>query len=155
MQAQRGFSLIEVLVTVFILSIGLLGVAALQTNALRFGQDGYLRSVATLQANDIADRMRANQAGVSAGSYNSISGAGSNPSCSGTCTSAQIAARDHYQWNLDNANLLPSGEGQVAGNNGTFTVTVYYDAHRTGATGKNCGTNPNVDLACVRISFSM
>lgn len=58
---QRGFSLMEVLVAVMVLAIGLLGLAALQTQGIRFNQDAYTRSQATMLAFDIMDRMRANR----------------------------------------------------------------------------------------------
>ena len=51
----------EVLVTVFVLSIGMLGMAALQTQSLRWSTDAYSRSQATTLAYDIIDRMRANR----------------------------------------------------------------------------------------------
>ena len=62
--AMEGFSLIEVLVALFVLSIGLLGLAALQTTGLRFSHQSYERTQATLQAYDIIDRMRTNKSGT-------------------------------------------------------------------------------------------
>ena len=67
---EKGFSLIEVLVALLVLSIGLLGLAALQTTSLKYNTDSYTRTQATLLAYDIMDRMRSNLAGVSAGNYN-------------------------------------------------------------------------------------
>lgn len=59
--AQRGFSLIEVLVAMLILAIGLLGLAALQTQGVRFNHDAYVRTSATVLAYDIVDKMRLNR----------------------------------------------------------------------------------------------
>ena len=56
-----GFTLIEVLVSVFILAVGLLGFAALQLTAINNNQEGYFKSQATIIAQDIASRMRANR----------------------------------------------------------------------------------------------
>lgn len=58
--AQRGFTLVEILVTVVLISVGLLGVAALQLTTLRGNQDAYVRSQASVLAGDILDRMRVN-----------------------------------------------------------------------------------------------
>lgn len=58
---QRGFSLIEVLVAMLILAIGLLGLAALQTQGVRFNHDAYVRTSATVLAYDIVDKMRLNR----------------------------------------------------------------------------------------------
>jgi len=59
---QRGFTLVEVLVTVIIMSIGLLGVAGLQLASMRSNHSAYLRTQATLAAYDLVDRMRADPA---------------------------------------------------------------------------------------------
>ena len=56
-----GFTLIEVLVTLLILAIGLLGVAALQFRGLQYNQDAYVRSQVSFLAYDISDRMRMNR----------------------------------------------------------------------------------------------
>ena len=55
---QRGFSLVEVLVAMLVLAIGLLGLAALQTQGVRFNHDAYVRTSATNLAADILDAMR-------------------------------------------------------------------------------------------------
>ena len=59
---ERGFSLIEVLVTIAILMIGLLGLAALQTNATVAELEAYQRSQALVLVQDMADRIAANKA---------------------------------------------------------------------------------------------
>ena len=58
---QQGFSLIEVLVTIAILMIGLLGLAALQTNATVAEMEAYQRSQALVLVQDLADRIAANK----------------------------------------------------------------------------------------------
>jgi type IV pilus assembly protein PilV len=67
--ALAGFTLLEVLVALFVLAIGLLGLAMLQTTGLRFNTNSYSRSQATYVAYDIIDRMRANKAGFTNGDY--------------------------------------------------------------------------------------
>lgn len=64
MKAETGFSLIEVLITLLILAIGLMGVAALQFRGLQYNQDAYTRSQVNVLLYDIADRMRLNSANV-------------------------------------------------------------------------------------------
>lgn len=65
----RGFSLIEVLIALLVLAVGLLGLAFLQAAGLRFNNDSYMRSQATLLAYDLVDRMRANRKAAMAGAY--------------------------------------------------------------------------------------
>ncbi len=66
---KNGFTLIEVLISLFVLSVGLLGLAALQATSMASNTDSYVRTQATLIAYDIVDKMRANPSGVAAGGY--------------------------------------------------------------------------------------
>lgn len=56
-ETSRGFTLLEALIAVVILSVGLLGVAAMQLKSLQFSQNSYQRSVAISQANDAVERL--------------------------------------------------------------------------------------------------
>ena len=118
---------------------GFLAVAGLQSVALSNNHSAFLRSQAVVQAHDMSDRMYANTVGVQAGSYNAISGIPNNPPVCLTnvapehasldalsCTPAQMATFDAWEWNTANANLLPSGTGTVAGpnGNGVYTITL-------------------------------
>lgn len=127
---HRGFSLLEVLVTVVVLSVGLLGIAALQLKSLRFTYDSNLFYLASQQANDMADRMRANRQGVIAGAYNNLSTVGvTNPGCVSTgCSTAQMAQVDAFEWGTSLKSLLPSGTGTVKGSgiNSPYTIAVQW-----------------------------
>ena len=59
-QRDDGFSLMEVLIAMLVLAIGLLSLASLQAQSLRFNHDSYVRSQATILAYEIMDKMRAN-----------------------------------------------------------------------------------------------
>lgn len=156
---NNGFTLIEVLIAVLVLSIGLLGLASLQAASLRNNYSSYMRTQALLLANDMADRIRANPTGATAGSYNAI-GPGGLPttapaSCQANgCTSAQMATFDTAAWGTLLNNTLPGGTGSVVGNVGgtVFTVTVMWDDNKTGATGTTCAGGAN-DLTCFAITL--
>ncbi len=125
--SQSGFTLLEILVAIVVLSLGLLGLAGLQAATLRNNQVAYYRAIVIQQTNDIADRIRANQAGAKAGNYNNLTATiPTDPDCvTNSCTASQIATADHSQWNNNNARLLPGGTGTVAsGPGGTFDVTI-------------------------------
>lgn len=147
---QRGFNLLEVLISVVVLSIGLLGIAAMQLKMMRFNHSAHMRSTAIAQVNNMIDRMRANYDGVQAGQYDNISGIPSAPNCS-ECTVSEIAQQDTYIWNTYNNELLPSGQGQVTKSNGKYTITLRWDNNRTGATGLNCSGDDEVDLTCLQV----
>lgn len=114
---QSGFTLLEILVAIVVISLGLLGLAGLQAASLTNNQTAQFRSIATQQAYDMADRMRANLAGVAAGSYDAMgTNTPVNPGCihtAGGCTAANVAVTDHAQWNTTNARVLPNGAGSV------------------------------------------
>lgn len=120
-----GFSLLEALITMVVLIFGLMGMAKMTAVAVSTNHSAYLRSQAVLQAHNMADRMYANNpriynknaADVHADNYAGISAPADtkpSPDCYAvSCTPAQIAAYDAWQWNTANALLLPSGEGSV------------------------------------------
>lgn len=123
-------TLLEVMVALVILSIGLLGLAALQTTGLQFGHQSEQRTQAVIQANDILDRIRANPAGNAAGAYDNVSmgyTATSYASClepTTACTASQTAEYDISEWNKANASLLAQGRGGLAVNAATRIRTV-------------------------------
>lgn len=129
-----GFTLIEVLVTVIVLAIGLLGLAGLQLGGLRYSYSAYQRSQATIMANDIIDRMRANPTVAGTGSYNiSIGTMPGAKSCTGTaanCSATDMANADLYEWKQSLAAVLPSGDGSIVNNGSTFTITIQWDDTR-------------------------
>lgn len=129
-----GFSLIEVLVSLLILSFGLLGLAGLQISGLKSSQMGFIRTQAAQLAYDMGDRMRANSGAATAGTYvgNTSSqgypGAGST-SCVGKdnpCTSSELVDFDKGQWK-SGITLLPGGSGDVTASGDNFTITVCWD----------------------------
>lgn len=138
---SRGFSLMEVLVTVVVLSIGLLGLAGLQMTGMKNNHSAYLRSQATILANDIVDRMRSNRNSALTGAYDTALGTLATApvtSCDGdatdNCTEADMATLDLNQWKNTLANILPSGDGSiartVAGNQTTATIIIQWDDTR-------------------------
>ena len=103
--AQRGATLVEVLVALLVLSIGLLGVAALQVNALQTNQGAHVRSQASVLAYDIADRMRANRAVALAGGYNVL--------YADTPAGGALNQLDLQNWKAALTNTLPTGQGEI------------------------------------------
>jgi type IV pilus assembly protein PilV len=115
----RGFTLIEVLVTLVILSVGLLGMAALHTTNLRNNLDSALRSQASALAADIADRMRANRNAAIAGNYDIAIGATIT-----VVSGSSLADRDKAAWKTLLAQVLPNGDGAVSRSGDVFTISV-------------------------------
>lgn len=132
-RTQHGLTLIEVLVAVVVLSVGLLGVASLQLASLRESNRSNERSLATILAYDIADRMRANIQGTANGKYlisastspdaPTVSGNATaldycrtdftNTSTANICNGSEMAMADIYDWRMTVQNSLPGGVGQI------------------------------------------
>ena len=131
--------MLEVLIAVLVTSFGLLGLAGLTVTGLNSNHGAYLRSIATQQAYDMADRMRANMTGVMNGNYDAITTTiPSDPGCiTSGCSTSQMATYDAFRWNTDNASLLPFGQGTVTRSVNIFTVTISWDESRSGSANKS------------------
>ena len=110
LRRSRGFSLIEVLITILIFAIGLLGLAALQAVSMRSNQSANFRTQATALAYMMIDRMRANGEAVLRGDYLAGMTAGS---CSAAPADTPIAAHDIAAWRQQLACQLPDGRGAI------------------------------------------
>ncbi len=123
--ASRGFSIVEALVALVVLSIGMLGIAALYVESLRAGRSAIYRTQAVNLASDMADRIRANRQGRNSYALPAGAAAPSPQTCSppGTmnCTAQQLAQDDLAQWVASIAAQLPGNGARPA--SGIVTVT--------------------------------
>jgi len=125
---QRGFSLIEVLITLVILAFGLLGLAGMQSVGLKNAQSSQQRSQATMLSYDIVDRMRSNCSAALSGAYN-IGLTATAP------TGSAMPATDVRNWRTTLSSALTAGTGSISVNavNKVATVTVQWnDSRATG-----------------------
>ena len=106
---QRGFSLVEVLITLVIMSVGMLGIAGLYVQSMQAGRTSMFRHHAVTLAGDVADRIRANPTADIA--YTAPVGVNNNCVLGGIdCTPTQMAANDILLWKDQAANTLPGGD---------------------------------------------
>lgn len=122
-----GFTLLEVLVAVLVLSFGLLGIAGLLLSTMQNNAIAAQRTTATFLAQDIADRMRQNinatkffeADNVTPKTVFYLNSVGTNFNCYGAAPTGQcadsgkVAERDLFVWNALIRNSLPGGEGVV------------------------------------------
>ena len=116
---QKGFSLIEALVAFLILSVGMLGIASLQTMSLKSGHTAALRTVAVMKVDEILESMRSNPIAL----LNYAAGTadmGTDNGCSQTsvaaanCTPAQMALDELFRWKRSLIEALPNNAGTTA-----------------------------------------
>ena len=114
--------MLEVMIAVLVVSLGLLGLAGLQSIGLKNNTAASQRTVATMLAYEMADRMRANLASVLALDYNYPNYSGTNVAGQTTasclsltgCTSTQLALEDLYEWNQQICTQLPQSTACTA-----------------------------------------
>ena len=116
---SRGFSMIEVLVTLLIVSLALLGTAGLQAYSMRLNQGGQFRTQAVFLVADLAERIEANNPGAVAGNYllaaSNVANALSVACQAGqpACSAAALATLDLSQWQNAVFAALPQSTWEV------------------------------------------
>ncbi len=150
LKKQAAFTLLEVMIALVIFSIGLLGLAGLQSAGIRNNQVSYARTIAQQLAYDMSDRIR-NNPGVN---YAAVAGA-ANDCINGTCNSAALAAFDVFEWN--SAITAPNGPLRNAAgfitNNGAngFTISIGWDENGIGAVATGCNPAAPAGIVCVSV----
>ncbi|HEY2558440.1 MAG TPA: type IV pilus modification protein PilV [Caldimonas sp.] len=110
----RGYALLEALVAVLIAAVGFVGAARMQTLGLAMNNSTQARQKATLLGYQMADRIRANQAGMTAHAYDAPTAGATTCLYSGSgCSPAQLAAADVGEWQAEIASQLPTATGVV------------------------------------------
>ena len=130
---QRGASLIEVLISILLAAIGLLALAGSNVASIRYSKMSQYRGTATVLAADLAERMRANQAGLADYEVPDIfSAQATEPSlttaCEGyanTCSSADLAAYDLAVWRRLVRRQLPEGSVFVTPSTSVLAADVW------------------------------
>ena len=121
---QRGFTLLEVLISMVVIALGLLGYAGLQAVSLKNANTAYLRSQATMLSHDIVERMRVNKAVALTGTYNIAIGSLTGGS--------GVAGNDLSEWKANLRQSLPAGDGAVVvsgvgASTGNVQITIQWD----------------------------
>jgi type IV pilus assembly protein PilV len=129
---QSAFTLVEAMVSLVVLSVGMIGIAALYAQGLGAGRTALYRTQAVNLVGDMADRIRSNR--LAQGAY---AGAPANNGCDPQtggghdCTPAQMAAHDLFVWDQQVQRLLPNGQWQIEFDGGavpaSFLIQVSWD----------------------------
>ncbi|MFI4918520.1 MAG: type IV pilus modification protein PilV [Legionellales bacterium] len=160
---QQGDTLIEILVSLVLFAIGMLGIAGMLLLSNKANDSSYAKQQAVQCVYDIFDRIRANTLAATSGNYiiSNINSSGlptvpSQPAalCNvSVCTPEQLAAYDTWYWLSNDVSKLPRGSGSImtvssgAAGNTLITVTVQWDDSPAqsllGATSATSSSNAN------------
>lgn len=157
---SKGLGLTEVLISMLILSVGMLGMAGLQIRGLQASHDSYYRTQAVTLVQDMADRMRTNLGDIDNYVIDSTTTDYDRPPCldDDDCDENDMYGVDAYTWlNPEEPSsvrsLLLLGQGNVTDNgDNTFTITVMWDDDRQG-TDTDCGAAADA-LTCYSMTFT-
>jgi type IV pilus assembly protein PilV len=151
-KAQSGVSLVESMTALVVISIGLLGVAALQITAIKQNYSALHHSQAVWIAYNISDRIRANAsqfenyAGIDTGANDY-----EQDCMEGPCTTAELIVFDAEDLEQMVGNL-PNGLGLITSPRAdVLNIAVMWDDQGAGAKGTDCGPDPAVDLTCYSV----
>ena len=177
--AQAGFLLIEVLVSIALSAVALLALASVSAAALRYTKMSQYRAAASVLANDMGERMRANKAGFVAQAYDFNASFAAQSAASpvlpaqlcasvaSACAASDIAALDLAQWRMHARSVLPQGAVYVLRQPGEVAADVWLAwrdpllARRdeAPALGNECpaglqaGADPSIRCSYVRINL--
>lgn len=126
---QNGASIIEVMISLFVLAIGMLGVLAMQVNSIQASKNASLYSQANFLAIDIIEAMRSSPSSPASFLIDFGNAAPDEPACTtagSDCTATQMADWSVYHWRQNVTNLLPGGTSAIERNGDEYTVTVRF-----------------------------
>lgn len=147
-RCQRGASLLEVLISVLILGIGMLGIAAMQATALRNSNSSLEQSQAVIQTYAILDAMRVNREAAIADAYD-------GEFCDVPDAAGDLVSADQRRWMQALKGSLGSGAcGAVDCDGNDCTITVEWDDSRateSGTDGVIAGSTQRTTVTRTRI----
>ena len=163
-RGQRGFTMFEILVTLFLLTMWLLASAGVQSSSLQFNKAAQFRTQAVYLATDLAERIQANRAGAIAGAYvvaeTALTSADTNTAdtCVSTlCSPTALAAFDTAEWKGRVAAALPNASVTVStaavANPITYTILISWSDRRTDRTYSTTGNTESFSYTATKSVF--
>ncbi|HEX5055902.1 MAG TPA: type IV pilus modification protein PilV [Gammaproteobacteria bacterium] len=140
---NAGFSMLEAVIALLVLSIGLLGMAGLQSTSTRLSGESLQRSVTTLAAGEIIDKIRMNTARRSRSisekatlDRQDVVDLYASTAAAASCDPAEAGiANELACWQHSLQSQLPGGEGEIISKgNGFVTVRISWEDRDTGVT---------------------
>lgn len=131
---HRGTTLLEMIIALFVMGVGLMGVLGMQTQSIRFNHQAYSYSQAVFLAQDIMESIRANKNSATGYKIGLDENASSSKDCSAenaNCNPSQLKDWDVKAWREKISERLPGGKGAIAYNAASYTITIEFDLIKT------------------------
>ena len=157
-QSSQGFALLEILVTIVLMAIALLGTAAMQMYGIKVTQGAQFRSQAVVLATDLMERLEANNVGAVAGNYVAASLPATSTSIDCTanrCTPADMAQYDLTAFARNVAQQLPSASATVSRSGAgpyVYTLTLTWQERSFRAKGAQSASSSTVETFSYTVS---
>jgi type IV pilus assembly protein PilV len=159
-RTQRGFSMLEILVTLFLITMWLLASAGVQSSSLQYSKAAQFRTQAVYLATELSERMQANTTAAITGRYaisGTVAAAGTNCTTA-ACSSDGLAAFDIAEWSARVAATLPSGTATVTpravANPITYDIVINWSDRRTDRTYSTTGSAESFSYTAVRTVYN-
>jgi type IV pilus assembly protein PilV len=159
---QRGFTMLEVLITLVIITVWLLATAATQTSSAKLNKSGQFRTQAVVLAGEIAERIEANKEKAADGaSYacDPCSTTTTSTACVGTtpCTATALAAFDLAEWGKRVGDTLPDATATVVWDNAVsppvYRITIGWSERRGDRNYGGTGTTEQASYTAAKSVF--
>ena len=152
MKTNKGFTLIEVLIALLIISVGILGHAKMQMRSMDIAHQAGFVQIANIALIDLAHRMRANSDAASDFVESNLD-TGSDivavANCSDiACTNTQFANAELAEWFDHLQNNLPSPRFSIVKSTDLYTITLIWDAAKVGVGSNTCDTSKADSYQC-------
>ncbi len=125
-----GATLLEMMISLFVMGVGMLGVLGMQTQAMRFNHQAYSYSQAVFLAQDILESMRANRAVAPIYQIAMGNNAGVAKACEGVnanCNAQQMRDWDIQHWRNNISQRLPGGQSSIELTGDTYSINIEFD----------------------------
>lgn len=154
---SKGLTLLEILITLVVLSLGLLGVAALQGQSITANYNSYLYSQASSLGYEMAERIRINSSAITSYHTGGLTSSVLGADCEGaSCTATQFATYDMDKW-LKRVSELPEGVGSitgVAGSPASATIIIRWRGFGNGNCNAQGSSSADV-YTCFRLNLDI
>lgn len=133
-QYSCGATLLEMMISLFVMGVGMLGILGLQSQAMRFNHQAYSYSQAVFLAQDILESMRGNSDVAATYQIPMGNDVGNSKSCEGinvNCSAQEMRDWDIQRWRNDIKQRLPGGQSSIEVNGDSYTINIEFNIIET------------------------